>query len=46
MVGAESAATMFLVDRQGHPEDHPLRLAMEELEFSTSEVTILGVYAA
>lgn len=45
-MGAESAVTMFLVGRKGHPEDHPLRLAMEEPEFLTWEVTILGVYAA
>ncbi|MCV9996090.1 prephenate dehydratase [Paeniglutamicibacter sp. ZC-3] len=46
MVGAEFAATMFLVDLQGHPEDGPLKTALEELEFFTSEIKILGVYAA
>lgn len=46
MVGAEFAATMFLVDLQGHPEDRPLELAMKELAFLTSEVEILGDYAA
>lgn len=46
MVGAEFAATMFLADVEGHPEDTPLSLALNELEFFTSEVRILGVYAA
>jgi prephenate dehydratase len=46
MVGAEFAATMFLADVEGHPQDTPLSLALNELEFFTSEVRILGVYAA
>ena len=46
MVGNEFAATMFMVDVEGHPEDLPLRLALEELDFFTTEVWILGVYPA
>ena len=46
MVGDEFAATMFMADVEGHPEDQPLRRAFEELEFFTTEVRILGVYAA
>ncbi len=46
MVGNEFAATMFMADVEGHPEDLPLSLALEELEFFTTEVRILGVYAA
>jgi len=46
MVGDEFAATMFMVDVEGHPEDLPLRLALEELDFFTTEIRILGVYAA
>ena len=46
MVGDEFAATMFMVDVEGHPEDQPLGLALEELEFFTTEVRILGVYPA
>ena len=46
MVGAEFAATMFMVDVEGHPEDLPLRLALEELDFFTTEVRVLGVYPA
>src|SRR5829696_10101014 len=46
MVGNEFAATMFMADVEGHPEDLPLKLALEELDFFTTEVRILGVYAA
>jgi prephenate dehydratase len=46
MVGDEFAATMFMADVEGHPEDLPLKLALEELDFFTTEVRILGVYAA
>jgi prephenate dehydratase len=46
MVGNEFAATMFMADVEGHPEDVPLKLALEELDFFTTEVWILGVYPA
>ncbi len=46
MVNGEFAATQFLADVDGHPEDPPLRRALEELEFFSREVKILGVYAA
>ncbi|MFE4545164.1 prephenate dehydratase [Arthrobacter sp. NPDC056727] len=46
MVGNEFAATMFMVDVEGHPEDLPLSRALEELDFFTTEVWILGVYPA
>jgi len=46
MVGNEFSATMFMADVEGHPEDLPLSLALEELDFFTTEVRILGVYAA
>ncbi|GAA2852033.1 prephenate dehydratase [Paenarthrobacter ilicis] len=46
MVGDEFAATMFISDVEGHPEDPRLRRALEELEFFTTEVRVLGVYAA
>ena len=40
------AATLFYADVEGHPEETPLRLALEELEFFSREVRILGVYPA
>lgn len=46
MVGSSFAATTFMIDIEGHPEDLPVRLALEELEFFTWEIKILGTYAA
>lgn len=46
MVGGEFVATMFLAEVDGHPEDLPVRRALEELEFFTRELHILGVYPA
>ena len=46
MVEGEFAATQFLVDVDGHPDDPALALAFEELAFFTREVRILGVYGA
>jgi prephenate dehydratase len=46
MVGGEFAATMFMVDVEGHPDDQPMVHAFEELRFFTSEVRIMGVYPA
>ena len=46
MVEGEFSATQFLADVDGHPDDPPLRRALEELEFFSREVRILGVYAA
>jgi prephenate dehydratase len=39
-------ATMFYADIEGHPDERPVQLAMEELAFFTSEVRILGTYPA
>ena len=46
MVEGEFAATQFLVDVEGHPEDPPLRRALEELAFFARELRILGAYRA
>lgn len=45
-MGEEFASTIFMADVEGHPDDRPLRLALEELEFFTTEIKILGVYPA
>ena len=37
---------MFLAEVEGHPEDGPLALALEELGFFTTEFRMLGVYPA
>jgi len=44
MVDGNFVATQFYADVEGHPENRNLRLALEELEFFTSHVRILGVY--
>src|SRR5262245_24673805 len=39
-------ATMFYADIEGHPESRAVSLALEELHFFSSEVTVLGTYPA
>jgi prephenate dehydratase len=39
-------ATEFYADVEGHPQDTPLALALEELAFFSSSVRILGTYPA
>jgi prephenate dehydratase len=46
MLGGQFVATQFLCDADGHPEQPPLRRALEELSFFSSEVRVLGVYQA
>ncbi|MEO8882240.1 MAG: prephenate dehydratase domain-containing protein, partial [Devosia sp.] len=46
MVGGSFTATQFYADIEGHPEDHNVRLAMDELGFFTDQLSILGVYPA
>jgi len=45
-LGGSFNATQFYADIEGHPESRPVRLALEELRFFTSKLTILGVYPA
>jgi prephenate dehydratase len=46
MVDGRFEATLFYADVDGHPEDRPLALALEELRFFSRETRILGVYHA
>ena len=46
MVGGEFTATQFLAEVDGHPDDIGLKRALEELQFFTTDVKILGVYPA
>jgi prephenate dehydratase len=46
MVGGRFTATRFYADVEAHPDDERLKLALEELEFFSTEVRILGVYPA
>jgi prephenate dehydratase len=45
-LGGSFNATQFYADIEGHPEDRAVRLALEELQFFTSKLSILGVYPA
>ena len=44
MVGGSFTATQFLADIEGHPDDANVKLALEELEYFTDKIKILGVY--
>jgi len=46
MVDGEFTATQFLAEVDGHPDSTPLRRALDELAFFTTDVRVLGVYAA
>lgn len=39
-------ATMFFADIDGHPSERPVKLALEELSFFSSEMKVLGTYPA
>jgi prephenate dehydratase len=46
MVEGEFLATQFYAEVDGHPDDLDLKRALEELEFFSKEMRILGVYPA
>jgi prephenate dehydratase len=46
MIEGNFFATQFYADVEGHPDDYNLKLALEELEFFSDTLTILGVYPA
>jgi prephenate dehydratase len=46
MVGGSFSATQFYADIEGHPDDRNVQLALEELDYFTSEIALLGVYPA
>ncbi len=46
MVGGAFTATQFYADIEGHPEDPAVARALEELEYFTNMIEILGVYPA
>lgn len=46
MVGGAFTATEFYADVEGHPDDTPLKNALDELKFFSKELKILGVYPA
>ena len=46
MVDGSFTATRFYADIEGHPDDAPVRRALEELDYFTNYLNILGVYPA
>ena len=44
LLGGGFVAAQFYAEVEGHPENHDVSLAMEELSFFTHEVRFLGVY--
>lgn len=46
MVGGSFTATQFYADIEGHPEDPGVKRALEELDYFTDMLEILGVYPA
>jgi prephenate dehydratase len=46
MVDGSFSATQFYADIEGHPDDRNVQLALEELDYFTDRLDILGVYPA
>ncbi len=46
MVGGDFFATQFYSDIEGHPDHRSVKLALEELGFFSTKLSILGVYPA
>jgi prephenate dehydratase len=46
MVGGRFVVAQFYADADGHPDEKPMRLALEELRFFCREFKMLGVYPA
>ncbi|MEM9734483.1 MAG: prephenate dehydratase [Pseudomonadota bacterium] len=44
--GGTFTATLFYADIEGHPEEEPVRRALEEMRFFCTDHRILGVYPA
>jgi prephenate dehydratase len=44
MLGGRFTATQFYADVEGHPDDRPVQLALDELGFFSREVKVLGTY--
>jgi prephenate dehydratase len=45
-LGGSFSATQFYADVEGHPDERPLALALEELAFYTAFLRVLGTYPA
>jgi len=46
MLDGSFAATQFYAEIEGHPDDRNVQLAMEELDYFTDKISLLGVFPA
>ena len=46
MIGGSFSATQFFAEIEGHPDDYSVSLALQELEYFTSMMRIVGIYPA
>ncbi|KJZ20716.1 prephenate dehydratase [Loktanella sp. S4079] len=46
MVGGHFTATQFYAEIEGHPDDRNVQLALEELNYFTDKLHVMGVYPA
>jgi len=46
MVDGHFTATQFYAEVEGHPDDRNVQLAMEELEYFTTNIRLMGVFPA
>ena len=46
MVGGQFTATQFYAEVEGHPDDRNVQLAMEELDYFTDHIRLMGVFPA
>ncbi len=46
MVGGHFTATQFYAEIEGHPDDRNVQLALEELDYFTDMIKLMGVYPA
>ncbi|MGR3460263.1 MAG: prephenate dehydratase [Roseovarius sp.] len=46
MINGSFTATQFYADIEGHPDEPAVARALDELDYFTSDITILGVYPA
>ena len=46
LVGGRFSQAQFFADVEGHPDDRPVRLALEELAFFSKNLAMLGTYPA
>ncbi len=46
MVGGQFTATQFYAEIEGHPDDPPVKRALEELDYFTDMIRLMGVYPA